>query len=174
MFGPPDSHSRSKDCVIGDLMTRTLDDIDEALLRRLMDEGRTTWADLAKEVGLTPPSVTERVRKLERDGIIRSIEAVVHPPAVGYELMAYISVSASVAFDPPEFFERVRANPQVLECHLLTGEYDYLLKVVSKNSDHLYEVLKDIQQWPGVGHTRSSLVLRTAKDTRAIPLDAAP
>lgn len=153
-------------------MARKLDDIDKALLRKLMAEGRTSWAQLASEVGLTAPSVTERVRKLERDGVVRGFEAVVDPAHVGYGLLAYISISMSVAHDPPEFFERIRATPQVQECHLLTGEYDYLLKVLCRSSEHLYEILQIVQAWPGVGHTRSSLVLKTEKDTRDVPLDA--
>ncbi|HKJ03242.1 MAG TPA: Lrp/AsnC family transcriptional regulator [Longimicrobiales bacterium] len=148
------------------------DDVDRALLSTLMDRGRATWAQLSGRVGLTAPSVTERVRKLERAGIIRGYEAVVDPTSVGYGLLAYVSVEAAVAFDPPEFFERVAETREIQECHLLTGDYDYLLKVRCRGSAHLYELLQAIQGWPGVGHTRSAVVLKTAKETRAVPLDA--
>ncbi len=153
-------------------MAHRFDEIDRTLLERLMTDGRASWATLAREVGLTPPSVTERVRKLERSGVIRGFEVVVDPETVGYGLVAYISITAASAFDPPEFMERVSETPEILECYLLTGEYDYLLKVLCRSSDHLYEILQRVQTWQGVGHTRSSLVLKTGKETRQLPLDA--
>lgn len=150
-----------------------IDELDLKLLDLLMKDGRATWKSLSGEIGLSAPSTTERVKGLERDGVITGYEARLNPEAVGYSLLAYISVRASVAFDPPEFFERVNGVPQIQECHLLTGEFDYLLKVRCTGSDQLYDVLQVVQTWPGVGTTRSSIVLKTTKETQAVPLDGA-
>lgn len=147
------------------------DQVDRTLLAALMKEGRATWKQLAGLVGMTAPSVAERVKKLEESGLIQGYEAVVDAEAAGYRMLAYVSVAASVAFDPPHFFELVAGTPEIQECHLLTGDYDYLLKVRCRGSAHLYDILQAIQGWPGVGHTRSAVVLKTTKETRRVPVD---
>jgi len=110
----------------------SLDSVDLQILDLLQDQGRITNAQLAREVGLSPPSVLERVRKLEERGVIQRYVALVDPPRVGHCLTAYVLVS--LAFHRKDSIDRFRTEIQgfdeVLECYHVSGEGDYLLRVV--------------------------------------------
>ncbi len=148
-----------------------LDDLDLKLLARLMADGRITWAQLASEVGLSGPSVTERVRKLERVGVLQGFTAQVSPESVGYGLLAFVSVSISGPMHQDDLLRWARAAVEVQECHVVAGAHDYLLKVRCKDSKDLERVLNGgLRLVPGVVRTNSSIVLTTSKETSAVPL----
>lgn len=130
--------------------------------------------DLAKAVGLSGPAVSERLRKLEERGVLRGYAALVEPRAVGLDIAAFIFVGISGSRYYPEFRARVRDLPEVQECHSVTGQGSHLLKIRVRNTAALEALLAEIQAWPGVQSTTTSLVLSTVKETPGVPLAAAP
>lgn len=138
-----------------------------------MADGRITWAQLAAEVGLSGPSITERVRKLERLGVLKGYTAKVSPGAVGYDLLAFVSVSLSGPSHQDDLLRWAESTDEVQECHVIAGAYDYLLKVRCQGSKDLERVLNEgVRLVPGVVRTNSTIVLTTAKETSVVPLPA--
>jgi len=147
-----------------------LDEIDLMILRTLQEKGRTKRSELADLVGLTIPSVSERLRKLEEMGIIRGYKALLDARKVGLEVTAFIlvEVESSKFFD--DIVKRAIANEEILECHAITGEGSYLLKARTQSTSSLERLISEIRSWPGVGNTRTSVVLSSPKETTVLPL----
>src|SRR5258708_3551568 len=114
-----------------------IDALDVKALKQLMQEGRITWANLAGLLGLSGPAVAERVRQLEARGVIRQYVAVVDPEAVGYMLTAFIAVTLAHPKYRAIFTGQIKELPEVLECHHVAGDDDYLLKVRCTSTRHL-------------------------------------
>lgn len=158
-------------------MTETrLDRTDLRMLALLQRQGRMTNAELATEVKLSPSACLRRLQRLEADGVIAGYAAQVDPAAVGLGLSAFVRVqlehhdSASVA----RFVEAVNAWSEVVACHALSGDMDYLLHVFVADLDHFSAFLLDkLLNASGVADVNSSVVLRTVKRSRSLPLPAA-
>ena len=151
----------------------TIDDIDRALLCILQSDARISNADLARQVNLSPPAVHARIRRLQELGVIRSYVAVLDREALGFEMLCLIAIRMERHQRPD--IERVRAAvgqmPEVLECHHLTGEFDYQLKVVVRNRKELERFVMDrLSTIPGIGHIRTSLVFSEIKATTELPV----
>lgn len=149
------------------------DDIDRALLRILQGNGRISNADLARQVSLSPPAVHARVRRLEEQGLIRRYVAVLNREAAGFDMLCLISVSLErhQRKDIDRLRNVVQDMPEVLECHHVTGEFDFLLKVVVRNRQELERFVVDrLSSLAGIAHIRTSLVLSEIKATTALPL----
>lgn len=151
-----------------------LDDIDRAILRELQSDGRISNLDLSRRIDLSPPATHARVRRLERTGLIRGYVAIVDQELAGFDLLCFVSVGMQL--HQIEHIDRFRAlireMPEVLECHHLTGEYDYLLKVALKNRRDLERfAVEKLTPIPGVARIHTSLVLSEVKATTALPLD---
>ena len=150
-----------------------LDATDLNILRLLQEDGRTPNAELARQVGLTPTPTLERVRRLEREGVIRRYSAHIDPAALGKGLVVFASVSLAMHdTDNVEQFESaVKGVPAVLECHHVTGEADFLLKIVASDTRE-YErlLLQHLTKLPGVRQIRRSVVLSTLKEETCIPI----
>jgi Lrp/AsnC family leucine-responsive transcriptional regulator len=155
-------------------MERELDATDRAILDELQRNARITHTDLAQRVELSAPGVQKRLRRLEEGRVVRRYTAIVDPEAVGYDMLCFVQVTLQ-RHEPAaveQFREVVHAMPEVLECYHLTGEYDYLLKVVVRNRKHLETFLLDtLTPAPGMDKIRTSLVLSEIKSTTAIPLE---
>ena len=147
-----------------------LDEIDLRLLEMLQEHGRTSQHDLAVAVGLSSPAVGERVRKLEERGIIRRFTAVFDPKLLGRDVSAFIFTGIAGSQYYPEFRRRVAAHPEVLECHSITGQGSHVLKIRTESTSTLESLLAEIQSWPGVQWTTTSIVLSTIKETFALAL----
>lgn len=145
-----------------------LDEIDLRLLEMLQEHGRTSQHDLAVAVGLSSPAVGERVRKLEERGIIRRFTAVVDPKLLGKDVSAFIFTGIAGSQYYPEFRRRVAEHPEVLECHSITGQGSHVLKIRTDSTSTLEALLAEIQSWPGVQWTTTSIVLSTIKETFAL------
>lgn len=156
---------------------RTIDEIDATLLDILQYNARTTQSELAKAVGLAPSAVLERLRKLESRGIIKDYVALIDPHAVDRGLLAFVAVrTKDFGPDMPSAIELARI-PEVLEVHHVAGEDCYLLKVRTRDAEHLGQLLRQqIAGTPSVTSTRTTIVLETVKeDPRiAIPKELAP
>jgi len=149
-----------------------LDGIDTTIIEILQKKGRTRRNDLAEAVGLSLPSVSERLRKLEENGYITGYFATVDPRKLGKDICAFIFVTVDSSKHYPGFLEHAHSNDEILECHAITGEGSHLLKVRTANTASLEKLLAKIQAWSGVLNTRTNLVLSTSKETMRIKAEA--
>jgi Lrp/AsnC family leucine-responsive transcriptional regulator len=147
--------------------------LDYKVINKLMRLGRATWSELADHVGLSAPAAADRVRRLEERGVIQGYAALVDAAAVGYPLTAFVAVRLDRPKHRAPFLARVRATPEIAECHHVTGDDDYLLKVRCRSPQHLDEILTASIKGPReVVRTRTTIVLSTAKETVVLPLAA--
>lgn len=160
--------------MIKNLQNTVLDETDKALLRALQADGRLSNVELARMINLSPPATLARMRRLEKDGYIRNYTAVVDREKAGYDLLCFIHISMQMhQLEQVENFRRlVRDMPEVLECHHITGEYDYLLKVALRNRKDLERFAVDrLTPIPGVARIHTSLVFTEVKSTTALSLE---
>jgi Lrp/AsnC family transcriptional regulator, leucine-responsive regulatory protein len=151
-----------------------LDEIDRSILRELQTDGRISNLDLSRRVDLSPPATHARVRRLERTGIVRGYVGIVDRELAGFDLLCFVSVAMQVhqAEHIDRFRARIQEMPEVLECHHLTGEYDYLLKVALRNRRDLERfAMERLTPIPGVGRIHTSLVLAEVKATTELPIE---
>ncbi len=154
-------------------MLDELDEKDLMILRQLQMDARLTNAELARRVDLSAPGLQKRLKKLEELGVIRGYVALVDKELVGYDMLCFVQVTLQ-RHDPAAvlgFKKAVQTMPEVLECHHITGEYDYLLKIVVRNRKHLEQfILHTLTPVPGMDKVRTSLVLSEIKATTAVSL----
>tara|TARA_A100001391_G_scaffold7621_2_gene4780 strand:- start:32551 stop:33015 length:465 start_codon:yes stop_codon:yes gene_type:complete len=151
----------------------TLDAIDRKLLAELQAEGRVTNVDLASRVGLTAPPCLRRVRALEEEGVIRGYHADLDPSKLGYAItvFAMVSLRSQAEEDLRMFEEHMGGLPEVRECHMLNGEIDFILKIVSHDLQSFQEFLTSkLTPAPNVASVKTSLTIRTAKNEPGVPL----
>lgn len=154
-------------------MQTPLDATDRRILTVLQKEGRLANADLAERVNLSASACHRRVGRLEKAGVIRDYVAIVNPRAVNYPTTVFVEISLSGQADELfEAFEREVARvPEVLECHLMTGKADYILKVVAQDTDDFARIHRQkLARLPGVQGMQSSFALRTVFKTTALPV----
>lgn len=154
-----------------------LEVIDRRILRALQIDGRVTYDALAAEVGLSPSAVLRRVRRLEESGVIAAYVALVPPEAVGLTLTAYINVrlekhTESHKRNPMDLFRAaVQTWPEVVECVALTGEMDYLLRVLVQDMAHYARFISEtLLKHPSVQDCKTSFMLDRVKGTTAVPV----
>jgi Lrp/AsnC family transcriptional regulator, leucine-responsive regulatory protein len=150
-----------------------LDGLDRKLLAYLQEDARASSAELARRVGLSGPGLQKRLKKLETQGVVTRYATVVNREAVGLDLLCFVHIM--LAHHRPNsvkrFPGRVKDMPEVLECHFLTGEFDYLMKVVVANHDQLQKFLfEKLMKVDGVDRIRTSIVVREVKATTSLPL----
>ncbi len=145
-----------------------LDELDLKILRTLQSNGRTKRNVLAEEVGLTIPSVSDRLKKLEENGIIEGYYAKVKRQAFGFDILAFILVMMDSSKHYKDLIKHVEKNPSVIECYSVLGEGSHILKVAVKNTESLEKLLSEIQTWTGVTSTKTTYVLSTIKETTSI------
>lgn len=154
-----------------------LDKLDLHILRQLQANGRATYDEVAEAVGLSPSAVLRRVRRLEDASVIARYAAIVEPERVGLGLTAYINVRLEKHTEhhkrtPMDAFRAaVQAWPEVVECAALTGEMDFLLRVVVADMAHYSRFIMDtLLKHPSVQDCKTSFVLDRVKATTALPL----
>ena len=147
-----------------------LDDLDIKILNILQKNSRTKRNEIAEAIGLSIPSVSERLHKLEERGVIEGYYTKVNKKAFGYDIMAYILVTMESSKHYKSFIPRVEKTPQIIECHSVLGEGSHLLKAIVKKTESLENLLSEIQSWPGVISTKTTFVLSTIKETTAIDI----
>lgn len=152
-----------------------LDAIDRRILVLLQANARLTNAELAEQVGISPSPCWRRVRALEEAGVIARYVTLLSPEVAGLPVSVFVSVSLEKQIEPAlEVFQRaVRARPEVMECYLMTGDSDYLLRVVVSDLAAYERFLMDhLTRIPGVASIRSSFALKQVKYSTALPLEA--
>jgi Lrp/AsnC family leucine-responsive transcriptional regulator len=147
-----------------------LDDIDQKILEIIQGQGRMRRNDLADRVGLSLPSVSERLRKLEEAGIITGYFAKLNHKLLGKDVAAFVLVTVDSSKHYNSFVEHVEAAEDILECHAITGEGTHLLKIRSDNTTALEKLLGKIQSWTGVTKTTTSIVLSSTKETTVLKI----
>ncbi|MZP30943.1 winged helix-turn-helix transcriptional regulator [Heliobacterium undosum] len=147
------------------------DAVDCRILQHLQRNGRVTQTELASLVGLSSPAVAERIKKLEEKGVIQGFQARLNPKALDLGLTAFISLRLDHPNSYQQFVEQIVGCPYILECHRVTGEDGFLLKIRVKDTMELEQILTtQILSLPGVSHTRTSIALATPKEETVLPL----
>jgi Lrp/AsnC family leucine-responsive transcriptional regulator len=158
------------DYSLNEAYDRMIDDIDKKILNIIQQDGRESNAEIARQVGLAPSAVLERIRKLEEKGVIRGYSASVDPKQVGFGLIAFVFVKTNDCGDGTD--QLLAKIPEVLEVHDVAGEDSYLLKVRASDPEDLARLLREkLKAIPTVNSTRTTVVLQTVKETTALPLD---
>jgi Lrp/AsnC family leucine-responsive transcriptional regulator len=149
-----------------------IDETDRKLVSILQNNARTSNAELARRVGLTPPAVFERIRKLEERGVVRGYTAQVDPEAVGRGLLAFVLVRSSDPLGTDRVAQALAKAPEVLEVHNVAGEDCYLVKVRAVDTKDLSRVLrKRFGRVKAITSTRTIIVLNTIKETTSLVVD---
>ncbi len=141
-----------------------IDEIDVKILDILQKDGRIQRNRIAEKVGLTIPAVSERMRKLESKGIINGYHATIDHSAIGKDVTAFVFIMTAPIKDINQFINRFNDENDIRECHSITGEGSHLLKINTKNTSSLENLLTKIQSWPGVLQTRTFIVLSSYKE----------
>ncbi|MAB01852.1 MAG: AsnC family transcriptional regulator [Rhodobacteraceae bacterium] len=150
-----------------------LDSIDRKIIGVLQNDGRTSNADLAENINLSASACHRRVQRLHSTGIIKNYVALLNSRLVGLPTTVFVEITLSGQADEVlDAFERqVQLIPDVLECHLMSGSADYLLKVVAKDTDDFARIhRKYLARLPGVAQMHSSFSLRSVSNTTALPI----
>ena len=148
-----------------------MDALDCKALELLLQNGRATWAELGEHLGLSAPAAADRVHKLEERKVIRGYSALPDPESLGYGLLAFVFVTLRHHRQRKTFLRAIEKHVEILECHHITGDHDYLLKIRchgTQELDHLLAV--ELKQKLGLAATRTTIALSTAKETFAVPV----
>jgi len=138
----------------------TIDGIDKTILRALMEDARTPILEIARQVGISGAAIHQRLRKLEKSGLIAGSKFVINPKILGYTTMAFIGIYLDKAMSNPEAVKQLKKIPEVIECHYTTGNWSILIKILCKDNEHLMHLLnKDIQTINGVSRTETFISL---------------
>jgi Lrp/AsnC family leucine-responsive transcriptional regulator len=147
-----------------------VDDIDIKILNMLQNNGRVKRNVIAEQIGLSIPSVSERLHKLEEKKIIEGYYTKLNRKAFEYDIMVFILVYMESSKFYKEFIHNVEKHPQILEGHSILGQGSHILKVVVKDSEALEKLLSQIQSWHGVTRTVTSFILSTIKETTVLDI----
>lgn len=148
-----------------------MDDIDRRILDILQRDGKISQARIAETVGLTTPSVNERIKKLETRGFIRRFTALLDPRLVGIPIVAHVDIGLEHPRFERVFLEEIENLLEVQECYSISGDYGYRLKVRARDAEHFEGLLRErLQTIRGVIRTRVELSLSVKKDSTLLPL----
>lgn len=140
-----------------------MDLIDIKILEVLQDNARVSISELSKKVNLSLSAVSERLKKLENSKIINKYTVILEPKLMGKDLSVIISIGLESTSDTQSFLEFVQSEPEILECHYITGEYDYMLKVTTTNTHTLEMIMNRIKSFSGIKRTQTNVILSTTK-----------
>jgi Lrp/AsnC family transcriptional regulator, leucine-responsive regulatory protein len=148
-----------------------MDTTDLTLVGELMKRGRASWAELAQKTGLSSPGIMDRIRRLEEKKIIRGYRAIIDHESLGFEITAFVSISLERPSHKAAFLKRIRQFSEIQECHAITGDFDYLLKIRCMNTKHFEQILSlGLKSMTGVSKTHSTIVMSTEKETSELAL----
>lgn len=155
-------------------MSESLDAIDRQILKHLQEDGSLSVADLAERLGMTAPPCWRRVRRLKDAGVLERQVWIVDPTSIGWDMVIYATVklAAHDAGATLAFREQIRLLPEVLECYILLGSIDVLLKIVVRDMRYYEEFFyKKLSQLPGVREVNSSVVMTEVKKSGQLPVE---
>lgn len=140
-----------------------MDGLDKQILDCLIENGRMTVSEVSQRVSLSIPAVSERIRKLEQSGVVDKYSVILNPVKMGNHLTAIMLVSMERPRYNEGFVSHITSEPEVMECHYMAGDFDYVLKIVTIGTESLEKLLNRIKSVPGVQKTRTTVVLSTVK-----------
>jgi Lrp/AsnC family leucine-responsive transcriptional regulator len=153
-------------------MTTAIDEIDLAILKILNENARTSNAEIARQVGLAPTAIFQRIRKLETTGIITGYRVALDPGALGYGLTAFITAQTNERARDCDTAGMLAAIPEIREVHRVVSEDCFFMKVRVRDTDQLAFLLDhQIRQIPSISNTRTTIVLMTRKELDGSPLE---
>jgi len=142
-----------------------IDGIDKKILRALMQDARTPILEIGRGVGISGAAIHQRLRKLEKSGLLAGSKFIVNPKILGYTTMAFVGVYLDKAVSNPEAVKQLKRIPEVIECHYTTGNWSIFIKILSKDNEHLMHVLNtQIQSITGVSRTETFISLQQQID----------
>lgn len=142
-----------------------IDGIDKKILRALMADARTPILEIARGVGVSGAAIHQRLRKLEKSGLLSGSKFVINPRVLGYTTMAFVGIYLDKAANNPDAVKQLKRIPEVLECHYTTGDWSILIKVLCKDNEHLMHILnREIQTISGVSRTETFISLQQQID----------
>jgi len=153
-------------------MADKLDKIDLKILKILQENSKITNLDLSKKIGLSPAPTLERVKKLESGSVINSYHAEVNPESIGLNVKTFVLVSLDWRKDNARvhFLEKIRSIEEITECYIITGEADFLIKIVCKDIPTYERLLfKTLQQIDEIERLKTLMTLSTVKDSKLLP-----
>ncbi|MBM96191.1 MAG: AsnC family transcriptional regulator [Oceanospirillaceae bacterium] len=153
--------------------TRTLDRLDKRILSELQRDGRISYVELADRIGLSSTPCMERVKRLEKEGYIEGYYARLNPQKLGYNMLVFVEISLS--YQSPDAFQKfnqaVGLLPYILECHLVSGDADYLIKARINDMSEYRALLGDmLLTLPGVKNSKSYIVMEEVKESALLPV----
>lgn len=140
-----------------------MDNIDYEILACLKENSRDNATNIGAKINLSTSAVIERIKKMENTGLIEKYTAIINQSALGRDLVAFISVRLEHPKYNEEFISKINENPSVSECHYIAGDFDFLIKVVTKTGKSLEQMINFVKSINGVSLTRTSVVLSTSK-----------
>ncbi len=147
-----------------------IDETDLKILEFLQDNARMKRNEIAEKIGLSLPSVTDRMNKLEELDVIETYKTKLNHKKLGKDITAFIFVTSESSTHYKDFVQHTVSSPEILECHSITGDGSHVLKIRTENTSSLEKLLAKIQSWKGVRSTRTSIVLSSLKETFTIDL----
>jgi Lrp/AsnC family leucine-responsive transcriptional regulator len=147
-----------------------LDETDIQILKTLQKDARESASHIAEKVNVSVPTVTERIRKLQENGVILGFQTAINPSSIGLDVSAIITIISGSSQYYKEVTIAAEETPEVVQCFSTTGNGSHMLYVVTKNSNTLEELLRKIQSWPGVARTETQIILSSYKPGSTIPL----
>jgi len=142
-----------------------IDGIDKKILRALMEDARTPILEIARNVGISGAAIHQRLRKLEKSGLLAGSKFIVNPKVLGYTTMAFVGIYLDKAVSNPEAVKQLKRIPEVIECHYTTGHWSIFIKILSRDNEHLMHVLNtQIQSITGVSRTETFISLQQQID----------
>src|SRR5690606_1063204 len=143
----------------------SIDGIDKKILRVLMQDARTPVLEIARQVGISGAAIHQRLRKLEKSGLLAGSKFIVNPKVLGYTTMAFVGIYLDKAMSNPEAVKQLKNIPEVLECHYTTGHWSIFVKILARDNEHLMHLLnKEIQTINGVSRTETFVSLQQQID----------
>ena len=145
-----------------------MDIIDVEIINILQENARTPVSDISKKVNLSPPAVADRIKKMVDSGIIRKFTAILEPNLNGRELEALLFVTLRSTTTANKFMKLVEEEPDILSCFYLTGDYDYMIRISTKNTATLEKLLSKLRNLHEFARTRTIIVLKTIKEMHSV------
>lgn len=140
--------------------TVVIDGIDKTILNFLMEDAKKSILEIARNIGITGAAVHQRLRKLEKAGLIEGSKLMINPRLLGYKTMAFVGVYLDKAVSNPQAVKKLSEIPEVIECHYTTGNWSIFLKILCRDNEHLMNVLnKNIQAIEGISRTETFISL---------------
>ncbi|MBK7427919.1 MAG: Lrp/AsnC family transcriptional regulator [Saprospiraceae bacterium] len=149
-----------------------MDKIDLAILKILQENSKITNLDLSKKIGLSPAPTLERVKKLEQTGIVESYHAQVNAQSIGLNVKTFVLVSLAWQMENAldKFLDKVREIPEIVECYIITGEADFLMKIITKDIPSYEHILfKTLSQIEEIERLKTLMTLSTVKESKILP-----